>query len=179
MPHSRWNEIPEESLRAHGYEILTQSMESGVDMFAKQQTRCLFVFLQGHPEYETLSLLGEYRRDVGRFLRRESEQYPTMPRHYFREPVQQLLSEFRERAIQDRRAEFLTRFPVAEASLGVENTWRQGAQQLYRNWLSFLRRSRGRRVTCWSRNTVPAQHFETARTLRQLERKLPRELPRR
>jgi homoserine O-succinyltransferase len=147
MPHSRWNEIPEESLRAHGYEILTQSIESGVDMFAKQQARCLFVFLQGHPEYETLSLLGEYRRDIGRFLRRESEHYPTMPRHYFREPGQQLLSEFRERAIQDRRAELLTRFPVAKASLDVENTWRQGAQHLYRNWLSLLRGRKDRRAT--------------------------------
>ncbi len=122
-------------------------MESGVDIFAKQQTRCLFVFLQGQPEYEALSLLGEYRRDIGRFLRRECEQYPTMPRHYFREPVQQLLSEFRERAIQDRRAEFLTRFPVAKASLGLENTWRQGAQQLYRNWLSLLRVGRGQLAT--------------------------------
>jgi homoserine O-succinyltransferase len=147
MPHSRWNEIPEESLRTHGYEILTQSIESGVDIFTKQQMRCLFVFLQGHPEYETLSLLGEYRRDVGRFLRREAEQYPTMPRHYFREPVQQLLTAFRERAIQGRRAELLTSFPVVEASLGVENTWRQGGQQLYRNWLSFLRGGKGRRAT--------------------------------
>ncbi len=139
MPHSRWHEIPEASLRAHGYEILTRSIESGVDIFAKQQTRCLFVFLQGHPEYETLSLLGEYRRDIGRFLRRESEQYPTMPRHYFRESVQHLLSKFRERAIQDRRAELLLRFPVAIASLGVGNTWEQGAQRIYRNWLSLLR----------------------------------------
>jgi homoserine O-succinyltransferase len=149
MPHSRWNEIPEASLRAFGYEILTQSMESGVGIFAKQQTSCLFIFLQGHPEYETLSLLGEYRRDIGRFLRRESEQYPTMPRHYFPEPVQQLLSEFRERAIRDRRAEFLARFPVARASLGVENTWRRAGQQLYRNWLSLLHAKRGCRAT-WS-----------------------------
>jgi homoserine O-succinyltransferase len=143
MPHSRWNEIPEGSLRGHDYEVLTESMESGIGIFAKQQTSCLFVFLQGHPEYETLSLLGEYRRDVGRFLRGESEQYPTMPRHYFREPVQQLLLEFRERAVEDRRAELLTRFPVTKASLGVENTWRQGAQQLYRNWLSLLRANTG------------------------------------
>ena len=32
--------------------------------------KSLFVFFQGHPEYDALSLLGEYRRDVRRYLRR-------------------------------------------------------------------------------------------------------------
>ena len=38
--------------------------------------RSLFVFLQGHPEYDPTTLLREYRRDVGRFLRRERDGYP-------------------------------------------------------------------------------------------------------
>jgi homoserine O-succinyltransferase/O-acetyltransferase len=138
MPHSRWNEIPEEALRNHGYEVLTRSEESGADTFVKQHGRSLFVFLQGHPEYETLSLLSEYRRDVGRFLRGESEKYPTMPRRYFSEPVGQLLSMFRESALRDRRAGLLARFPVVEAAGGVENVWQDGAHQLYRNWLALL-----------------------------------------
>jgi homoserine O-succinyltransferase/O-acetyltransferase len=144
MPHSRWNEIPEEVLRNHGYEVLTRSEESGVDTFIKQHGRSLFVFLQGHPEYEPLSLLGEYRRDIGRFLRGESEDYPTMPRHYFSEPVRQLLSTFRDNALRDRRAELLARFPVAKASVGVENVWQKGAHQLYRNWLTLLRARKGK-----------------------------------
>jgi homoserine O-succinyltransferase/O-acetyltransferase len=139
MPQSRWNEIPEEPLRAHGYDVLTRSRESGVDTFVKQQARSLFVFLQGHPEYETLSLLGEYRRDIGRFLRGESENYPTMPKHYFSDSVQELLSVFRDEVVRDRRAELLARFPVVTASACVENTWQQGAHQLYRNWLTLLR----------------------------------------
>jgi homoserine O-succinyltransferase/O-acetyltransferase len=137
-PHSRWNEIPEESLRSHGYEVLTRSVESGVDTFVKRQARSLFVFLQGHPEYEALSLLGEYRRDVGRFLRGESDIYPTMPQHYFSESIRQVLLEFRERAMQDRRAELLSSFPVTQATIGIKNTWREGAVQLYRNWLTYL-----------------------------------------
>ena len=147
MPHSRWNEIPEESLRSQGYAILARSAESGVGLFAKQLEGCLFVFLQGHPEYDTLSLLGEYRRDVGRYLSRKSEQYPAMPRHYFRRSVQRLLSEFRERAIQDRQADLLTRFPLATVALGVENTWRQAAEQVYRNWLALLRAGKRCRAT--------------------------------
>ncbi len=102
------------------------------------------MFLQGHPEYEALSLLGEYRRDIRRFLRGESENYPTMPRNYFPEPVRQLLSRYRDDALRDRRAELLVRFPVVKASVGVENTWQQGAHQLYRNWLSLLQGRKAR-----------------------------------
>lgn len=146
-PHSRWNEISEEPLRAHGYEVLTRSLESGVDTFVKHHDRSLFVFLQGHPEYTALSLLGEYRRDVGRFLRGESDAYPAIPLNYFSKAIEQLLSDFRERSIQERRAELLSSFPVGQAAVAVENTWRTGAVQLYRNWLKYLwaSRSNGKR----------------------------------
>ena len=82
MPHSRWNEIPEEALLACGYRVLTRSEDAGVDAFVKQR-KSLFVFFQGHPEYEATTLLLEYRRDIGRFLRRERETYPPMPQGYF------------------------------------------------------------------------------------------------
>src|SRR5262249_2608050 len=35
-PHSRWNELPLESLVAAGYQVLTRSDEAGVDLFVKQ-----------------------------------------------------------------------------------------------------------------------------------------------
>ena len=53
-----------------GYRILTRSAAAGVDMFARQD-KSFHLFLQGHPEYEAKTLLREYRRDVGRYLRRE------------------------------------------------------------------------------------------------------------
>jgi homoserine O-succinyltransferase len=70
MPQSRWNEIPEEALLACGYRVLTRSQDAGVDAFVKQG-KSLFVFFQGHPEYEAITLLLEYRRDIGRYLRGE------------------------------------------------------------------------------------------------------------
>ena len=45
--------------------------------------KSLFVFFQGHPEYESDTLLREYRRDIGRYLRSEAENYPLLPRNYF------------------------------------------------------------------------------------------------
>lgn len=144
-PHSRWNEIPEEPLRSHGYEVLTQSREAGVDTFVKRQNHSLFVFLQGHPEYTALSLLGEYRRDVGRFLRGECDAYPMMPQNYFSKGTEQMLASFRERSIQERCADMLSIFPVGQAATAIENTWRTGAVQFYRNWLTYLWMNRSNR----------------------------------
>jgi homoserine O-succinyltransferase len=75
VPHSRWNDLPEDALSACGYRILSRSNEAGVDAFAKQR-RSLFVFLQGHPEYDDGSLLLEYRRDLRRFHSGESTWRP-------------------------------------------------------------------------------------------------------
>ncbi|HXU25509.1 MAG TPA: homoserine O-succinyltransferase, partial [Tepidiformaceae bacterium] len=64
IPHSRWNGLHADQLAENGYCILTRTSDGGVDTFVKQEEG-LFVFFQGHPEYESETLLGEYRRDVG------------------------------------------------------------------------------------------------------------------
>jgi homoserine O-succinyltransferase len=137
MPHSRWNEIPEEALLACGYRVLTRSEDAGVDAFVKQR-KSLFVFFQGHPEYEAVTLMLEYRRDIGRFLRGERETYPPMPLGYFDEETVDALTTLRERALLDRREELLAEFPTAMAAGKVANTWRSTAESLYRNWLLFI-----------------------------------------
>ena len=137
MPQSRWNEVPEEALLACGYRVLTRSEEAGVDSFVKQR-KSLFVFFQGHPEYEATTLLLEYRRDIGRFLRRERETYPPMPHGYFDEETVTALTALQERARLDRREELLAEFPTAMAAGKVSNTWRSTAESLYRNWLQYI-----------------------------------------
>jgi homoserine O-succinyltransferase len=137
MPHSRWNEIEEDALRTCGYRILTRSEGAGVDAFVKQR-RSLFVFFQGHPEYEADTLLLEYRRDIGRFLRRERDTYPSMPEGYFDKDTVDLLTAVRERALSDRREELLAEFPTALAARKVRSTWRSAAVCVYRNWLLYL-----------------------------------------
>jgi homoserine O-succinyltransferase len=137
MPHSRWNDLRESDLVAHGYRILTRST-AGVDLFTKQW-RSLFVFLQGHPEYATNALLLEYRRDVGRFLRGESDRYPTMPAGYFDGASEQALAAFRQRAECDRQPGHLASFPK---DVGPRPTaaraWQASATAMLRNWLTYL-----------------------------------------
>lgn len=148
MPQSRWNEIPKNDLTKFGYSILTRSMDGGVDSFVKQR-QSLFVFFQGHPEYEANTLFHEYRRDVGRYLRRERETYPSMPRHYFDEETTDTLTAFQTRALCDRREEVLADLPDLQIEKRLGNPWRSTAERIYGNWLIHLcvqkerRRARG------------------------------------
>jgi homoserine O-succinyltransferase len=145
-PHARWNEVREGDLSDCGYSILSKSTDAGVDCFVKQQKRSLFVHFQGHPEYETLSLLGEYRRDIGRFLRGENEVCPTIPKGYFFARSEGIMTDFRTRALSDRDPELFADFPADRLAKDVQNVWRRSAKRIYRNWLSYMEAQRTARV---------------------------------
>lgn len=138
VPHSRWNEVREQSLFSSGYRVLTKSRDAGVDIFVKQHKRSLFAYFQGHPEYDAHSLLGEYRRDIGRFLRRENERYPNMPQGYFDKESERLLTEYQILALSDRRKELLTNFPLDRVAASLKSTWQFAARRIYRNWILYL-----------------------------------------
>ena len=91
------------------------------------------------------TLLLEYRRDIGRFLRRERETYPPMPHGYFDQETVEALTALRQRALLDRREELLAEFPTAMAAGKVTNTWRSTAESLYRNWLLYIRAQKEQR----------------------------------
>ena len=82
VPHSRYNGLSRSELEQAGYAILTSSRGCGVDSFVKS-FGSQFVFLQGHPEYDANSLAREYRRDMGRYMRGETERKPARPSGYF------------------------------------------------------------------------------------------------
>ena len=138
FPHSRWNEVRAADLASAGYDVLLQSEEAGVDLFAKCKKKSLFVHFQGHPEYGALTLLKEYRRDVKRFLRHERETYPTMPHEYFSAPGVDLLSRFQEQAVRDRREEVMQSFPEEMVVGTLHNTWHSSAIAVYRSWLQYV-----------------------------------------
>jgi homoserine O-succinyltransferase len=137
IPHSRYNELPEQKLTSRGYRVLSKSAMAGVDTFIKQD-KSLFLFFQGHPEYEAQTLLAEYRRDIGRFLRHERENYPNMPQGYFDDATAEHMTAFRAQALKERNEELLEKFPAAATELKLSNTWRPFAAAIYRNWLSFI-----------------------------------------
>lgn len=137
LPHSRWNGLSEEALRACGYDVLTNCSATGVDTFVREG-QSLFVFFQGHPEYQSNALLLEYRRDVARYLRGESDAYPITPQNYFDHPTEVTLAAFREQAMTCRQEALLADISRVLAAASVENNWQPTAVHLYRNWLQYL-----------------------------------------
>jgi homoserine O-succinyltransferase len=136
VPHSRLNDVPEPALVAAGYVVLARSAEAGVDLFIKQG-RTLAVFFQGHPEYQPDTLLREYRRDVGRFLRGEQAAHPALPAGCLHDETARALLRFRDRAVGERRAALIDEFPaVLPRARWTE--CQPSAITIYRNWLSLV-----------------------------------------
>jgi homoserine O-succinyltransferase len=154
IPHSRWNELQEEALRFAGYSILTRSPEAGVDLFVKQKKQSLFVHFQGHPEYSAKTLFKEYRRDVRRFLMKERETYPNMPKGYFDERSTNLLNMFQESALSGADETLMQQFPEAQFNGSLKASWREGAVGIYRNWLEFLRERKAQAQGAQTSTTV-------------------------
>ena len=65
-PHSRHTGIKQEDLERAGISVLSISQEAGVYIAANADRSQIFV--TGHPEYDRLTLDGEYRRDIDRGL---------------------------------------------------------------------------------------------------------------
>ena len=146
VPHSRWNDLPIDQLRGAGYTILSESPDSGADAFLKRE-RSLFVFLQGHPEYEERTLLKEFQRDVVRFVNGQQPHYPTVPAGYFGPEALALLAKFRRDLEAGSLADPLAAFPFTVVATTLTNTWSRPAAGLYGNWLAYIaehKRARGR-----------------------------------
>jgi homoserine O-succinyltransferase/O-acetyltransferase len=147
VPHSRWNDLLETALKACSYDVLSHANGIGADMFVKD-LRSLFVFLQGHPEYEPSTLAREYRRDVGRYLRGERDAYPAQPQHYFDPATSRALDVFRAQAmvgrIENRREELLQSFPAVAIRTQLMDVARASAVRLYRNWLVCIAERRAK-----------------------------------
>jgi homoserine O-succinyltransferase/O-acetyltransferase len=133
-PHSRQNGLVQADLTRRGYRILTRSSEAGVDAFTKRGPAPA-LFLQGHPEYEADSLLREYARDVGRFLRRERPTHPGTPRGYFGAETEAALADLALTALGAPDPALMPLYAEALASAAPARTWRASALALYRNWL--------------------------------------------
>jgi homoserine O-succinyltransferase len=135
ISHSRLNELRASDLTAKGYQVLTQSREAGVDIFAKE-LRSQFVFFQGHPEYDALSLEREYLRDISRYLAGERSDYPAVPAGYFDAETENELARFARRASVERRPALSAELPgrTLRPDIAVE----AAATVIFRNWLGYL-----------------------------------------
>ena len=135
VAHSRVNALRKGDLAAGGYQVLTESSQAGVDIFAKRLPS-QFIFFQGHPEYEALSLQREYLRDITRFLSRQRDVFPAFPAGYFEAETENKLAHYRKRACAERQIPLSIELPHltlrSDLAVGV------AAAVLFRNWLEYL-----------------------------------------
>lgn len=135
VPHSRFNEIFQSDMERQGLRVLAASKEAGVHL-AVSEDGFRIVFFQGHPEYDDISLLKEYKREVMRFYRGELADYPPFPRHYFSKAARQLFADYEQRVRLARETgSELDEFPENQVLEHLDNTWRDTAKAVFNNWL--------------------------------------------
>ena len=77
-PHSRHTEVSMEDIRScSALTVLAESDEAGLFLAMSEDGRKIFVM--GHPEYDRITLDGEYKRDLSRNLPIE------LPKNYYKE----------------------------------------------------------------------------------------------
>jgi len=145
LPHSRWNGLPEAELMRNGYQIVTRAEGADVDCFIKQDSS-LFVYFQGHPEYDGDTLLREYRRDISRFLSGEAAAYPSMPKGYFDASTERALLELQAKGNAGSHREALEFIESVAPFMAMEKSWGSSALMLYTNWLTEIHAKREAQV---------------------------------
>ena len=135
VPHSRFNQVDRAELEAHDLCVLAESAEAGVHL-AVSPDLFRFVFFQGHPEYDGISLLKEFKREVDVWARGERHDYPPFPENYLRPQVKAILSEYRLQLKQHyHQGAPYPAFPEQLLRPLLPNTWRDTAKSVVSNWL--------------------------------------------
>ena len=137
VPHSRYNGLSRSDLVERGYRISSWSGDVEVDCFWRREPS-LFLFTQGHPEYNADTLSREFRRDALRFLNGESDCFPAPPRNYFSNEAQAALDALRQSVDSLDRKRLARMLGQIVESDAPSPTWADDAERLYRNWLELV-----------------------------------------
>lgn len=138
VPHSRFNEVFRSDFEAAGLKVLVESDQAGVHL-AVSPDGFRVVYFQGHPEYDQISLMKEYKREVFRFFHGELSDYPPFPKNYFDKVSTRILDEHRQN-ICSAKSQNLTipEFPELALLANLDITWRDTARALVSNWLGWV-----------------------------------------
>lgn len=138
VPHSRFNQIDRSQFEESGLCVLVESPEAGVHL-AVSEDGIRTLFFQGHPEYDAISLIKEYKREVMRFISGDREDYPPFPDNYFDQFTQAIFNEYRDHIVDARiTGESPTKeFPEKLISETLHNTWHDTAAAIMANWMGL------------------------------------------
>ncbi len=130
VPHSRFSEITRAQYDAAGMTTLIETDTQDVHMAVSKDGFRQICF-QGHPEYDTASLMKEYKRDVGWYQTGQMENYPPFPANYFSAQVQEILNRHKAKLLNGENADF----PEDEITPLLDNTWADSARSTISSWI--------------------------------------------
>ena len=131
IPHSRFNGISEAQFKNAGAKVLATS-PVGVHL-AVSQDQFRLVFFQGHPEYDSISLLKEFKREVSLYLDGTRPDYPSFPSNYLSPQNCAILDEYRSRL--ENNSATIADFPEKLIMKTIDNTWHDSASAVINNWI--------------------------------------------
>lgn len=138
VPHSRFNEVSREQFEASGLTVLVNSEQAGVHL-AVSEDLFRVVYFQGHPEYDTISLMKEYKREVMSFIHGQRPDYPPLPENYFNRKAQAILEEYEDRLhVARRRGTELPEFPEKWIRDNIDNIWHDTGEGVVGNWIGKI-----------------------------------------
>ena len=137
-PHSRYNAVGKSQLEAAGLSVLVESPDADVHL-AVSPDQFRIVYFQGHPEYDAVSLLKEYKREVSRYLHGELEAAPAYPENFFSAEAIEIADRFIAQYEQARaNGDTLPEFPEQPLESHVDNTWGDTGKAIVNNWLGLV-----------------------------------------
>ena len=138
VPHSRWNAVERDQFDDAGLRVLVESEQVGIHL-ATSPDGLRFVFFQGHPEYDTISLLKEQKREVLRYAAGELDRFPAFVANYFGEHQKAVIREYRTRLDEALTAgREVLEFPEALLIPELDNTWHDTAESVLGNWMGLV-----------------------------------------
>ena len=137
MCHSRFNDISSEDFLNEHVDVLIESKQVGVQLACEKDMR--IVYFQGHPEYDDLSLLKEYKREIFRYLSGQRDDYPPVPDNYFNQSALHYINEYKLKVENASNTQgLLEHFPEHKLRQEVDDPWKSSAQTVFSNWLGIL-----------------------------------------
>ncbi len=138
VPHSRWNEIPRDDLLAAGLTILVEGADGSVYL-AVSPDGFRILYFQGHPEYDRISLLKEYKRELIRFFNDEIDEVPPNPENIFNTEVLSLVNDYVAQVQLSKKTGYeFPEFPEAAIEHLLDNTWGDTGKAIFNNWLGLV-----------------------------------------
>lgn len=141
VPHSRFNQIDREAFESKGLHVLAEGSEGGAHLCVSPDG-FRTVYFQGHPEYDHVSLMREHKREVGRYINRELDEFPPVPENYYDAYSRAILSEYGSAldsalgsniALKD-----FPEFPEELLAKRLHNTWHDSGKSLVGNWVGLV-----------------------------------------